>query len=434
MRITLSVVGVVLALAWWKVLNVIEHNHWPPPDDAVTPEQAQAVTEAFARRDDPLRDDAAIAYAPSTASDVRLFIDGTQFFPAMLDDINAARTSVHIMIFTFAPDEWGTRFADALIAKAQSGVEVRLSVDRYGAKVYDTSEALFDRMSAAGVQVVVNDVFPFQATGLMPDRDWTWRQDEIGQVDHRKMLVIDGITGWVGGGGFEDHFANGEFHDVFVRVQGNVVRQMQAIFLTSFRAYGGPVSGEPGSLAAYFPAPADPGTIRATLLQNIPGGFLPGTQASRATIEQATGTLDIMNPYLTDPGIIDRIVDAGKRGVKVRVLVSAKSNNAQGDAALRHEYGRLQDAGVEIWEFPAIMHAKVTVADDTAIIGTINYDAWALYRNLEIALMFEDATVADDVRATYIEPDVARSQPGQAPDDLDVRVKNWIWNKLAYFL
>jgi cardiolipin synthase len=108
-----------------------------------------------------------------------------------------------------------------------------------------------------------------------------------------------------------------------------------------------------------------------------------------------------MNPYFTDRGMLERIVDAGKRGVRVRILVPVESNNPPADAALRHQYGRLLDAGVEIWEYPAVMHAKVTVADDTVIVGTVNYDAWALYRNLEVALLIEDVAVADDVRASF---------------------------------
>ncbi len=208
---------------------------------------------------------------------------------------------------------------------------------------------------------------------------------------------------------------------------------MQAAFLTSFHSLGGPLSGEPGSLDRYFPSPPGPGTIRKTLLQHIPGGFLPGTQASRAIIENATTRLDIMNPFFTDPGMLDRIVDAAERGVDVRLLVSERSNNAPADAALKHQYGRLLDAGVEIWEYPVTMHAKVTIADDAMIVGTINYDAWALYRNLEIALLFEDAAVADMGVAQFVEPDIAKSQPNEAPDGLTARFRHWFWDKFVYF-
>jgi cardiolipin synthase len=221
---------------------------------------------------------------------------------------------------------------------------------------------------------------------------------------------------------------------LFVRVEGNIVRQMQAAIFTSFHALGGPVSGEPGALAAYFPAPADPGAIRTTLLQNIPREFLPGTQASRAIIEHATERLDIMNPYFTDPGIIDRVVAAAERGVKVGILVSQASNNAPADAALEHQYGRLLDAGIEIWEYPVTMHAKVTVADDAVIVGTINYDAWALYRNLEIAPLFEDAATAAAAAAQFVAPDIEQSTPAKIPTVRLDRLQNCFWDKLTYFV
>jgi cardiolipin synthase len=436
-RLLFTLLSVVLALyliVWRVALRIVEHPSWPPPADAMTPDQAQSVTEAFARKGDRDRQDVAIAYAPTTASDVRLFLDGPQFFPAMLDDIATARDSIHMQMFGITPGEIADQFVDALVEQANARVEVRVSVDYYGAKVSTQSKPYFDALRNAGVEVVVNNEWPMDRDGLYGEQAVDWLSDEVGKADHRKMLVIDGRVGWVGGAGLQDHFNASTFRDVFVRVEGTIVRQMQAVFLTSFVALGGPLDGEPGALAAYFPAPRDPGTIRTTLLQNIPNGFLPGTQASREIIEQATTRLDILNPYFTDPGIVDRVVAAAERGVRVRLLVSAQSNNEPADAALKHEYGRLLKAGVEIWEYPVTMHAKVTIADDAMIVGTINYDAWALYRNLEIALLFEDATAADMGVTQFVVPNIANSTPGEVPTGRRERVENWIWDKLTYFL
>lgn len=434
MRVVLALFLVALVVGWWNVLRIVEHDSWPPPADAVMAAQSQAITEEFARRDDPRRDDIAIPYAPSTVSEVQLFAGGEEFFPAMLDDIAAAEHSIHIAMFVFTPGRWGEQFADALIQRANEGIEVRLTVDRFGSKITGWAEDMYRDLAAAGIEVAVNDVFPLQATGLLPDRSVTWSQDEVGRADHRKMFVIDGRIGWMGGAGFDDHFHTGEYYDVHVRVQGDVIRQLQAVFLTGFVAYGGPLPGEEGALAAYFPEADDPGDIRTTVLLNVPGGHLPGTQATRALLDNADERIDILNPYLSDPGIIDQIVEAAERGVHVRAVVPEESNSPPAQAALEHRYPELLDAGVEMWESVPIMHAKVLIADDATIVGSLNYDAWAMYRNMEISLLFEDAGVAEDVRQAFVDPSVAAASPGEVTDSTVEQVRNWFWDKLTYFL
>jgi cardiolipin synthase len=433
----ISIATVLLAaylVVWWVSLRIVIDPSWPPPADAVTPAQARAMTEAFVQRDDLEREDVAIPYALATASDVRLYLDGPEFFPAILEDIAAARHSIHMMMFGMTDGTIAETFTTALADKATQGVEVRVILDAYGAKVTGESKPYLDRMTAAGVQIVVNHEFPLDRDGLVGAQSIDWQGDEVGESDHRKAFVIDGVIGWVGGAGLQDHFNGGTFLDTFARVEGSIVLQMQAVFLTSFAVLGGPVESAGGSLAAFFPEPDAAGTIRATLLQNVPGGFLPGTQASQAIIEHATERLEIMNPYFTDPGMLDRIVDAAHRGVHVRLVISAKTNNGPADDALKHHYQRLLDAGVEIWEYPVTVHAKVTIADDAMIIGTINYDAWALYRNLEIGILIEDAAVADRGVAELTETVIARSVPGEVPDGAIERVRNWMWDKLTYFL
>ena len=90
---------------------------------------------------------------------------------------------------------------------------------------------MFTRVADAGAQIVVNDVLPPDKDGLYPShRKFDWRQDDVGRADHRKLYVIDGEVAWTGGAGIEDHFQNGKFHDVMMRVTGDVVLQAQAVF------------------------------------------------------------------------------------------------------------------------------------------------------------------------------------------------------------
>ena len=127
----------------------------------------------------------------------------------------------------------------------------------------------------------------------------------------------------------------------------------------------------------------------------IPGGFVAAAQAIREQIDGARRRLDVMNAYLTDRDMLERILAAARRGVRVRLVVSETSNNAQATAALRHRYDDLLAAGVEMWELPGtVVHAKVIVADDVVSFGTVNLDAWALYRNSEIMMIARSAATA----------------------------------------
>jgi len=377
---------VLLFLVWWFVLRIEERPSWPPLPDAVTAAQARA------------------------------------------------ESTIHILMFSMTPGEVADSVVDVLVGRAEGGVEIRMVVDRYGAKVYDESQPLFDRLQAAGVKVVVNDIFPVDRDGPLGSGKIDWWQDELGNADHRKMLVIDGEIGWIGGAGFEDHFADGRYHDTFARMTGDILRQMQLVFLTSFHVLGGPAP-EDGTLERYFPEPDDRGTIPATLLHNVPDGFVPGTQAIGEIIDSAHERLDILNPYLTDPGMLDRVIDAGQRGVDVTVVVPGTASNVPpARDALQHNYARLSDASVGVFEYDAVMHAKVIVADDTVIIGTINLDAWALYRNHEIAVLIDDPAVAQEARNVLLDDALSRSAPAESEDGIWNDVQNWFWDKLVYFL
>ena len=292
---------------------------------------------------------------------------------------------------------------------------------------------MFEGLAEAGAQIVVNDVFPLDRDGLFPDgQSIDWRQDEVGRADHRKLYVIDGAVAWTGGAGIEDHFRDGRFHDLMVRVTGAVVRQAQAAFLTSFRGHGGPLDGD---LSALFPEPSDEGSTEIVLAQVIPGGHVAASQAVREQIDGARQRLDVMNPYLTDSDMIDRILAAAKRGVAVRVVVSETSNNAQATAALKHRYAELAEAGVELWELPGtVVHAKVVVADDVVSFGTVNLDAWALYRNSEIMLLARSPETAELLEERLFEPDIARSKRGVPPVDAGERFRSWLWSKLESVL
>ena len=436
MQVLVFIVGAVVllvVLAYRKVLGVKQRPSWPPPADAVTPAGAQAATEAFVARSATRPHDAALPFAWSTAATIEPWAEGVNFFPKIFADVEGAKSTVHILMFGWREGEIGMRMAALLERKLAEGVEVRVIVDGFGSRPYEQARDMFTGLATAGAQIVVNDVFPPDRDGLFPDgQKIDWRQDEVGRADHRKLYVIDGAVAWTGGAGIEDHFENGGFHDVMVRVTGDVVRQAQAAFLTSFRGHGGPL---PSQLSSFFPEPADAGSTPVALAQVIPGGHVAASQAIGEQIDGAQERLDVMNPYLTDRGMIDRLVAAGRRGVRVRVVISKKSNNAQATAALKHRYQDLLGAGVEVWELPdTVVHAKVVVADDIVSFGTVNLDAWALYRNSEIMMIVRSAEVAALIEERLFEPDIARSSTGEPPSTSQERRQSLLWNKLSRLL
>ena len=160
----------------------------------------------------------------------------------------------------------------------------------------------------------------------------------------------------------------------------------------------------------------------------IPGGHVAASQAIREQIDGARRRLDVMNAYVTDADMIGRILAAARRGVAVRLVVSQASNNTQATAALKHHYGDLAEAGVELWELPGtVVHAKVVVADDVVSFGTVNLDAWALYRNSEITMLARSADTAELFEERLFEPDIARSKRGVPPQGVQERFKSWLW-------
>jgi cardiolipin synthase len=436
-RPVLGVTGIVVALLFFlvarRVLAIVQNPSWPPGRDAITAAGAQLATQRFAEMSDPKPADVGVPFAWSTAATLDPWPEGKNFFPRISADVEKAKSSVHILMFGWREGEVGTKLADLLVEKMKQGVQVRIIVDAAGSKPYGPARPMFTRLADAGAQIVVNDTFPWDKDGLYPDKtSFDWTQDDVGRADHRKLYVIDGTVAWIGGAGIEDHFENGKFHDVMVRVTGNVVRQAQALFLMSFRAHHGPL---PTDLSPYFPKQPDPGKIPVAILQTVPGGFVSADQAIRDLIDHARTRLDIMNPYFTDADLVQRVIAAAKRGVKVRIVVSQTSNNAQATAALKYHYSDLIHAGVQIWEYPgAVVHAKLIVADDTSVFGTVNFDAWALYRNFEVAMMARSAEVANLFEERVFGPDIAKSTAGTPPSGLGDRFKDWLWDRLAYFL
>ena len=378
----------------------------------------------------------ALAFPESSASSAEVLVEGESFYPRMLADIAAASSSIHINQFGFKPGEIGDAFAEALVAKALEGVRVRLVVDNQGSDPEGGSQALYERLSAAGITVCVTRATKARVTdgplgGSGPTR---WNLGALGHVDHRKVVIVDGCVGWVGGAGIEDHFNDGRFHDLFVRIEGPVVSQLQLVFLASLRWLGGTVPA--GELEALFP-PLGPGAdpIPATVLHNAPGRYRPITTAIALLLDDARETLDVINPYVTDRRMIRRIEQAARRGVRVRLFVPADANNWACAAAQRFHHARLLDAGVRILEYPTMLHAKAFVRDGEELLaGTCNLEAWSLKRFFEIDVRLRSEAVAQQFDERFSQPAEEVSRAGERVTGLKDRAKSAAFAALSPLL
>jgi cardiolipin synthase len=368
--------------------------------------------------------DLAIRFDESTASSVDVHVEGRNFYPPMLEDIAAARSSVHINQFGFRPGLIGTEFAHALLAKAREGVRVRVVVDRQGSDPDRSSRAFYDDLLTGGVEVRVVRATQLRASsvpvaGAGASR---WNFDRLGHIDHRKFVVVDGRVGWVGGAGIEDHFHDGRFHDLFLRMAGPVASQLQLVFLATFRWLGGAIPIE--ELDHLFPGHGEPGSVPATVLHNAPGRYRPITDAIARALDGARTKLDVVNPYVTDRGMIRRIAGAARRGVDVRLFVPANANNWACAAAQRFHHDDLLDAGVRILEYPTMLHAKAVVRDgEDVLAGTCNLEAWSLKRFFEINVLVRSPDVAAQFEERFSVPAEVVSSPGRTLTGARARLK-----------
>ena len=412
----------------------------PFDPDAIRAENAAVRTAELVARPRVRRADLAQTFAPAISTAVEPLLHGRRYFPRMLEDIAAATDHVHLLIYGYKAGDIGETFLTALAAKVAAGVEVRLSVDAIGSEVDFGSKDLFRRLREAGVEVVAHDGIVVVRSGDLGARTYHPHGEDLLHFDHRKMVVVDGRVGYVGGSGIEDHYNDERFYDVMCRVEGPIVAQLQSVFLLSWRNHDG-APPEDASLLRYFPpavlvVPPD-AAFRAptTVLWNVPGtGHHPISDAIERALDDAAHEIHIVNPYISNKAILERLVAAALRGVRVRLIAPGKPTPPYPAAAFRHWYGRLIDAGAEILLHPEMAHAKVLRIDDEVLIGGCNLDDLSLFRNDELDLRFDDPAVAELTERTIFDELVAMSTPAERATAPRARAWNATMNRISRFL
>lgn len=328
-------------------------------------------------------------------NDIRILNNGREFYPAMLQAIADARASIAVEAYIYWAGETGGQFARALADKAREGVPVKLLLDAVGSATI--GDEILDTLAKGGCQLAWYNPIRWYSIGRYNHRT------------HRKSLIVDGRVGFTGGAGIADIWqGNAEdpahWRDIQIRIEGPAVGPLQSGFAQNWlQATGELVSGEP-----YFPADRRGGSLSALALMSSPEG---GASIVRImyylSIACARRSIDIANPYFVpDEVAIEALVEAKRRGVAVRIMVSGIHNDNW--LARRNStrlYGPLLEAGIELLEFNRTMlHQKTMVVDDIWItIGTANFDSRSFAHNEESNLCIYDRELATRMRQIFTE-------------------------------
>ena len=325
---------------------------------------------------------------------VALFNNGDQFFPAMLDAIESAEHSITMEQYIFWEGKVGRRFAEAFAEKARSGVQVKLLLDAVGSSTL--GEPIVKILEAGGCQLA----------WFRPIHWYTMIR--ANRRDHRKSLMVDGKIAFTGGAGIADHWlgdAQGarSWRDLMVRVEGPAAIGQQSGFAQNWLQCTGEIlTGED-----YFPLPRNAGTIDVQTIVSSPleGMGAAGTMHLIA-VQCARRHLCIANPYfIPDPRLIEMLGQAVRRGVAVKLMVAGRHNDTwwarQNSVRL---YGRLLQAGVEIFEFlPSMLHQKTVLVDDAwGSVGTANFDNRSFALNDETSVCFHDRNLISQLHEIFL--------------------------------
>ena len=364
---------------------------------------------------------------------ITLLRSGAEYFPAVADAISQARHSVYIETYIFADDASGELIADALIAAAGRGIDVRVVIDGFGTKPYLTN-ALERRLRMAAVQIVLyrQDVFRT-----------AWRRERLRRL-HRKLVVIDGESAFVGGiNMIDDMNTPGQTPprvDFAIRVEGPILLPIVAAVSRLWRVLRLVQVDLPRLPPLQLEAVIAPrGAIKAKFVVRDNFRFRRQIElAYLAALRVARSEVIIANAYFF-PGIRFRraLIAAVSRGASVTLILQAKVEFRLLRYATKALYGQLLAGGVHIVEYErSFLHAKVAVIDGAwATVGSSNIDPFSLLLAREANVFVRDAEFAGSLRRELLklEQDGGRKVNREAWEERSVasRMINWLAYGLA---
>jgi cardiolipin synthase len=325
----------------------------------------------------------------SSATDVRLLVDGGATYDALLEAVAGARHHVHLEYYIYAADRTGTALRDALVERARAGVAVRVLLDAVGSG--NCPRDFFAPLLEAGGELAWFHPMQF---GRIWHRTW------LNLRSHRKIAVIDGRVGFTGGINITDEenerLRPDAYRDLHLRIQGDAVRGLQILFVEDW-AYATGQRDFISAVAQAMPA-RDPGPIAAQVLGSGPDS--PWESIHRlhvGAIHEAKRRVWLATPYFV-PGeaAMMALTSAALGGLDVRVLVPRRSDSLLVTLAARSCFDELMAAGVRVYEYgPRMLHTKaLLVDDDLALVGSANFDSRSFSLNFEVCMLFHSQEIA----------------------------------------
>jgi len=351
---------------------------------------------------------------PFKTDHVQLLTDGYQFFTSLLSDIARAKNHIHIDVYIFEDDPLGRLMSDALIAKVRQGVEVRVIYDDVGC--WSVGNSFFERMREEGIECV-----PY-----LPVRFPSFTS-KVNYRNHRKVYVIDGTIGYIGGMNIALRYVKGikrkigkedkqeHWRDTMMRLEGGGVYSLQRTFLVDWYFVDRTLLSDRKYYPALLPQPtAQEKPIIQTVMSSPSSPYPEIQQGYVHIILNARRYLYIETPYfLPTDAVFFALKTAAQSGVDVRIMMPRRSDTRLVEWACRSYQREAAEAGIAFWLYDGgFLHSKLLVADDeVCTCGSMNVDFRSFENNFEantfvysqdIALRMRDIYLADEQYATLL--------------------------------
>ncbi|APV37956.1 cardiolipin synthase [Pseudomonas frederiksbergensis] len=342
---------------------------------------------------------------------VDLLQDGPSTYQSMIKAIEAARDHINMETYILEDDEVGQRFAAALIAQQNKGVQVNLIRDSVG--TLRTPAAFFTRLTEAGIKVLeYNPINPLTAKA-----GW-----DVNQRDHRKLLIVDGRIAFLGGINISSVYSGGSlsassktrpngdlpWRDTDLRVEGPVVAELQKLFIATWTAQ----KGEPLAARDYFPPLERKGTEVIRAIGSSPDEPFSQIYATLiSALRSAQTEIWLTNAYFVpDPQLLATLKEAAARGVDVKLVLPGSTDSWLVFHAGRANYTELLEANIKLYERrDALLHVKTAVIDGVwSTVGSTNLDWRSFLHNDEVNVVVLGTEFGKKMQTAFM-ADLAKS-------------------------